>query len=81
MKQPDLVIKPTLTPDEAVRLANLRPISDFYITAAIYSAFYDKHKYFAESDSNFFTVALLATCWNAGRIEGIRAERAKRKAV
>lgn len=69
----------TLTPQEAVKLGRLRTIDDEKITDAICQAFYEEKKRFYVNDFQYFMSALLATVWNAGRIEGIRAERKRRK--
>lgn len=69
----------TLTPQEVVRLGNLRTVADFHIVEQINSYFYSKHKRYYVESPEYYTMKLLATVWNAGRIEGIRAERRRRK--
>lgn len=69
----------TLTPQEAVRLDNFRTIADLHIIKPIQDEFYRQNKKYYHTDHIFFCSALLMTIWNAGRIEGIRAERKRRK--
>lgn len=68
----------TLTPQEAVRLGNLRTIADWRIVEKINNYFYFKNKRYYVECPEYYTEKLLATVWNAGRIEGIRAERQRR---
>lgn len=67
----------TLTPEEALRFGLMRPIAEQEILKPIGKAFMD----YAETQ-NFgpasFILTMLQVAYNAGRIEGIRAER-KRK--
>ena len=72
--------KPTLAPEEAIRLNLERTISDIDIVKPIYHAYIEYEKK-AKTNQSFemYILMLLSTCWNAGRIEGIRMERAKRK--
>ena len=78
MKQND-VIAPTLCPKESVRLGGLRNVEDIRIVEKIYNAYYAENYEEIERSPNWVTFCLLATCWNAGRIEGVRMERARRK--
>lgn len=64
----------TLTPEEALRLGLMRPIAEQEIMKPIGKAFMD----YAETQnfgSTSFILTLLQVVYNAGRIEGIRAER------
>lgn len=77
MSAPD-AFKLLITPQEAVELAGHRSIDDIYICKDIQ----DAHHAHAASSSygplwEHFT--LLSTIWNAGRIQGIRSERLRRK--
>lgn len=71
----------TLTPQEAVTLGNLRTVADFCIVEKIHNCFYSEHKRYYSESPEYYTAKLLATVWNAGRIEGIRAERRRRKQI
>lgn len=64
----------TLTPEEALRLGLMRPVAEQEIMKPIGKAFMD----YAETQnfgSTSFILTLLQVVYNAGRIEGIRAER------
>lgn len=64
----------TLTPTEALRLGLMRPVAEQEIMKPIGKAFMD----YAETQnfgSTSFILTLLQVVYNAGRIEGIRAER------
>ena len=79
MKQ-DVISLPTLSPQEAVRLSQQRTINDIIIVKDIYEAYDNENHQIRESQPFWYTLSLLSTCWNAGRIEGVRMERARRKA-
>ena len=68
----------TLTPDEAIRLGLMRPIAEQEILKPIGAAFmqYAAAMLFGSSS---FILTLLQVVYNAGRIEGIRAERNRRR--
>lgn len=70
---------PTLSPKEAVRLGVKRPVDDLNTVKSIY----DEHKTLfgdcVKEDCIFTFFVALSTCYNAGRVEGIRQERAKRR--
>lgn len=68
----------TLTPDEAIRLGLMRPIAEQAILKPIGAAFM---QYAASMPlgSSSFILTLLQVVYNAGRIEGIRAERNHRR--
>lgn len=68
----------TLTPQEAVSLENFRTTADLHIINPIQDEFYRQNKKYYKTDRIYFYSALLMTIWNAGRIEGIRAERRRR---
>lgn len=61
-----------VNPKEAVRLAEYRTIKDIYIATDI-AMEYKKSGIVPE------LTWLFGTIWNAGRIQGIREERSKRK--
>lgn len=67
---------PTLTPDDAVKLGLMRPISDQDIVAPILQAF------IKDATPNFgfysFVMTLLQVVYHAGFVEGVRYERRKR---
>lgn len=79
MKHDDRTTTPTLNPEEAVRLGRLRTISDLRIVEKLYEAYDKVHHEIKFTSPIWYTQCLLATCWNAGRIEGIRMERERRK--
>lgn len=64
----------TLTPDEAIRLSLMRPITEQEILKPIGAAFM---QYAASMPlgSSSFILTLLQVVYTAGRVEGIRAER------
>lgn len=69
--------KSLVTPEEAILLADHRGISDMFICDEIlniYNATIAK-----ESNALWCKMWLLATIWNAGRVQGIREERKKRR--
>lgn len=71
----------TLTPQEAVRLGKFRTIADLHIIDPIQNEFYNQNKEMYKNDRIPFYSFLLMTIWNAGKIEGIRAERRRRKQI
>lgn len=79
MRHNDIITSPTLCPQEAVRLGKLRTINDILIVEDIYEAYDSQKAEYRNTDPLWYTFCLLATCWNAGRIEGVRMERARRK--
>lgn len=66
-----LAYKSLVTPKEAVRLSEYRSIKDIYIAVEI------AKEYKATGIVQDLTW-VFGTIWNAGRIQGIREERAKR---
>lgn len=78
MNRKDTICTPTLSPYEAVFFGGLRTESDFDTVEKIYTAFNEAHGDIRDSSPLWYTLWLLTTCWNAGRIEGIRMERARR---
>lgn len=60
-----------VSPQEAVRLAEYRSIKDIYIAVDIAKEYKDKG---IVQELTW----LFGTIWNAGRIQGIREERARR---
>ena len=79
MKHNDILDKPTVSPEEAVRLNGLRSIADIRVVEEIYDAYDAKNHKERYRNPTWYTFSLLATCWNAGRIEGVRMERRRRK--
>lgn len=79
MRHNDIVTSPTLCPQEAVRLGKLRTINDILIVEDIYEAYDRENLKKRDTDPLWYSFCLLAACWNAGRIEGVRMERARRK--
>ena len=61
MKQND-IISPTLCPQEAVRLGELRTINDILIVEDIYEAYDRKNLKERDTDPLWYTFCLLATC-------------------
>lgn len=78
MRHNDIIKNPSLSPQDAVRLGKLRTISDIIIVQDIYEAYDTSNCETRYRDPYWFTVSLLATCFNAGRIEGVRMERKRR---
>lgn len=68
-----------IAPNEAVKLSGLRTTDDIYIALELYNNC--RNAFPAESNSWWKWVRTLATIWNAGRIHGVREERAKRRKV
>lgn len=66
-----LAYKSLVTPKEAVRLSEYRSIKDIYIAVEI------AKEYKATGIVQELTW-VFGTIWNAGRMQGIREERAKR---
>lgn len=54
-----------------------RTIEDCYIVEAIYKAYTEHHK--ISNYGVFDCLCMYATIWNAGRMQGIREERQKKK--
>lgn len=73
-----LKVTPLVSPAEAVRLAKLRTIEDIYIALDIAKAV-DKSPMVICEPAEWRYLFSIATVWNAGRIQGIREERARRK--
>lgn len=73
-------IQPLITPKEAIKLSKLLGFDIFHIVNDIATEFDstipadDKEK-----DDTYYSLLLLATVWNAGRIHGIREERKKKQ--
>lgn len=80
MRHNDIITTPTLCPQEAVRLGKMRTVNDIHIAEEIYEAYDIKNHQIRDTEPYWYTFCLLAACWNAGRIEGVRMERARRKA-
>lgn len=78
------MIKDTIslvTPQEAVKLAKKRPLQDdIDIVHEIYNEFFSG---LSDEDVRkskmFYTVLFWTTVWNAGRVQGIREERKRRR--
>lgn len=71
---------PMVTPEEAIKLFKFRSYLDTCTAMEIYRAFIEAGewgRYDRTYQMNLYV--LLATAWNAGRVQGIREERAKRK--
>ena len=68
---------PTLTPEEAVKLGLKRPICGQKIVEPIMRAFMDSADIKDYGGRSYF-LTMLQIVYNAGHIEGIRAEREKR---
>lgn len=79
MRHNDTIRSATLNPYEAVRLGGLRTAVDMEIVDKIYDAFDVQYYETRKRNPSWYTLCLLVTCWNAGRIEGVRMERARRK--
>lgn len=72
------IMRPTLIPCEAVRLGGFVNADNTKTVKEIYAAFEDVYSDIKVSAPCWYSTFLLLVCWNAGRIEGIRAERARR---
>ena len=66
-----------ISPEEAVTLSRERTISDIRIAEAIEKIHIAE--YSNDDDVRWVYLTLLSTIWNAGRVQGIREERQKRK--
>lgn len=68
---------PTLSPEEAIRLGVMRPISEQDNLEPIVREYmkYAETTYFGPAT---FILTLLQIAYNAGRIEGIRVERSRK---
>ncbi len=75
--------KLNISPKEAVMLGDFCTVNDTVICNSIFEEFYDKHPKMQKPqiiNENIYGLAwFLATVWNAGRVQGIREERKKRK--
>ena len=78
MNKDKLEVISLINPKEAINLSYYRTIEDFEIIDRIEDAYY-KHTIYDRSDNIWFHKCLLDTIWNAGRIQGIREERMKKK--
>lgn len=68
-----------ITPAEAIRLSQTRTISDFDIVKDLTAEFEkDLTAEDVKINQQYYTFLLLATIWNAGRVQGIREERKKK---
>lgn len=83
MKHNDLNITPTVTPEMAVQMYQQRTTGDLDIVRAIYNEFCKQYYHLytdgGKKDLYYFSMCALACVWNAGRVEGIRMERKRRK--
>lgn len=68
----------TLTPEEAIRLGLMHPIAEQEILKPIGAAFI-QYAATMPLGSSSFILTLLQVVYNAGRVEGIRSERSRRK--
>lgn len=73
-------IQSLVTPQEAVKLSKLLDFEIFHIVNDIATEFdstipADEK----EKDDTYYSLLLLATVWNAGRIHGTREERKKKQ--
>lgn len=68
-----------VTPEEAVELVKFNPVSDYDIVRELYKQTLKTYKNDIKSDEIWGFFFMLLVCWNAGRVEGIRSERAARK--
>lgn len=68
----------TLTPEEAIRLGLMHPIAEQEILKPIGAAFM-QYAATMPLGSSSFILTLLQVVYNAGRVEGIRSERNRRK--
>lgn len=71
-------VKHLVSPKAAVELSEHRGTDDLYIASEIYDTARD---YFSEEYNSYKYIMLssLAAVWNAGRIQGIKEERLKRR--
>ena len=69
-----------INPAEAVRLSNQLTITDVDAARDFAMEYYKEHP-FDIIDPEYNVAICYATVFNAGRIEGIRSERARKKAV
>ncbi len=68
-----------ITPAEAIKLGNMRTISDFSIVQDITAEFQSGLSADEiEANEQYYTWVLLVAIWNAGRVQGIREERKKK---
>lgn len=71
-----------VTPQEAVKLAKQRTIGDFDIVREIYNEFVSSLSEKQIKEENlYYSICLWETIWNAGRVQGIREERKRRRKV
>lgn len=73
--------KQLVTAQEAVELVEYRTILDFEICEQISAAHFKKTAAQPKNGSTWNYMTLLATIWNAGRVQGIREERRKKHAA
>ena len=64
-----------ITPQEAVKLSQYRPVKDIGICIDIETILREQK---GEMDKDLFHSLLTATIWNGGRVQGIREERRKK---
>ena len=64
-----------ITPTEALALSEFNTAADLYRAHDIVTAWGKRHK----NDSTFDYMCMCAMIYTAGRVQGIREERAKRK--
>lgn len=72
--------KPLITPDEAIKLGKCITLYDIYIANDIANEYMKEMR---RSPTKLVAVDLytFSYVWNAGRIQGVREERAKRKKI
>lgn len=68
-----------ITPQEAVEFSRFRTIKDLDVCLDILDAFKVSCRLAGAGNYRYWFYRLLGTVWNAGRIQGIRSERLRRK--
>lgn len=71
-----LAVNNTVTPEEAIKLWSHRTIGDLQIIKPIENLYYKTE---TNIDPLSQHMILLGIIWNAGRVQGIREERNKKK--
>ena len=69
-----------VTPQEAVKLSNILTLDIHHIVNDIAVEFQNAQSAEdMEKDPRFYSLWLMSAVWNAGRVQGIREERRKKK--
>ena len=84
-KPTGLFFTPRVLPAEAITLSECRPVSEFHLIEAVAEAYLKQRPIPQGSETDgtrrFYTDCFFQAIFTAGRIQGIREERARRNRI